>query len=206
MPSFFAFEGRITFPDRPYSSAVCRLVSAASRCRPFMPGRTPSCTSGNPSTVLRSSERTRPWHASAISKPPPSAAPWIAATIGFGDAAIFATASCPLRQRASAPAAVVTAFNISMSAPAIQVSGLPLTRTAALIFGFSATSVRARSRSAAMVARIVFTASPGTSYVSSATPSSRTAIEITGPSPLPFRALMLPPGPPRRRGRRPRRS
>jgi hypothetical protein len=105
----------------------------------------------------------RPWHASATSKPPPSAAPCTAATTGLGESTIFSTARWPARTIASASAAVRSVCSISMSAPAIQVSALPETRIAALIFGSLATWPKTRSKSAAKLALSVFTAAPGTS-------------------------------------------
>ena len=53
------------------------------RVTPPAPGSNPSWTSGNPTTALGSSTTIRWWQASAISRPPPSAAPLMAATTGL---------------------------------------------------------------------------------------------------------------------------
>ncbi len=72
-------------------------------------------------------------------------------------------AAWPVRQMASASAAVRAPSSMSMSAPAMKPSGLPETRTAALMAGSRATSAKMRSNSAAKLALSVFTGSPGTS-------------------------------------------
>ena len=53
------------------------------RTTPPPPGNSPNLTSGKPSLAFGSSTMTRWWAASAISRPPPSAAPLIAATTGL---------------------------------------------------------------------------------------------------------------------------
>ena len=217
-PSDAALRGRMFLPVRPCSSATWRPTFSARRWRPLAPGSRPSCTSGRPRTVFLSSESTRPWHASATSNPPPSAAPCRAATTGLARSAIFCMAAWPVRQRASASAAVCAASSMVRSAPAMKLSRLPETSTAALIVGSPTTSAKTRSKSAAKLALSVFTGSPGASYVMTATPSSRTRIESAEPVPGGLGAeppslaeaeaetpFMRPPGPRRRRGRRPRR-
>jgi len=82
-PSRRAFDARTDLPVRIKSSASAMPISRGSRCVPPAPGMSPSCTSGCPSCVLRSSVAMRYVQARATSRPPPSAAPWIAATIGL---------------------------------------------------------------------------------------------------------------------------
>ncbi len=72
-------------------------------------------------------------------------------------------AAWPVRQRASAAAAVVAAWSISMSAPAMKPEGLPEISTAALTAGSAATAAKLRSKSAAKLAGRVFTGAAGTS-------------------------------------------
>ena len=55
-------------------------IRRGSRCVPPAPGTTPSVTSGKPRTAPGAATRAR--QARAISKPPPSAAPLMAATAG----------------------------------------------------------------------------------------------------------------------------
>lgn len=53
------------------------------RVTPPPPGSRPSVTSGRPRTLPLTSAAIRWWQASAISRPPPSAAPLMAATTGL---------------------------------------------------------------------------------------------------------------------------
>ena len=53
------------------------------RVTPPPPGSRPRVTSGRPSSIFGSSTAIRWWHASVISRPPPSAVPLIAATTGL---------------------------------------------------------------------------------------------------------------------------
>ena len=118
------------------SSARGTPTRRGSRWVPPPPGRMPSLTSGRPRRALRSA--TRKWQAIAISSPPPSAVPWIAATNGLGDFSIIRRTSFVSGGRRGLP-------NSRMSAPAMKV--LPRqTRTAACISGSSATAGTAAAR------------------------------------------------------------
>ncbi len=160
------FRARLAFtfrPVSPRSSASARLVRSATRCSPSAPGSSPSCTSGRPTAVFPSSDATRPWQASASSKPPPRHGPWIAATIGFGNLASRSKPACALRHSASAAAAVLQPRSIVMSAPTMNESRLPEASTTAFREGSFSTSASACSSAAAVPSWRVFTGSPGRS-------------------------------------------
>ena len=69
------------------SSAPGTPISRGNRVEPPHAGMMPSFVSGNPILVTASGDATRQSHASATSYPPPTAAPWIAATVGIFSAA-----------------------------------------------------------------------------------------------------------------------
>ena len=70
------------------SSASDTPMSRGSRVQPPHAGMMPSFVSGRPIFVAASGVAMRQSHASAISQPPPSATPWIAATVGQGSSAM----------------------------------------------------------------------------------------------------------------------
>jgi len=70
------------------SSARGRPTRRGKHCVPPPAGSRPSCTSGSPMRTLGESAAMRQSHASASSKPPPSALPLIAATVVNGSAPI----------------------------------------------------------------------------------------------------------------------
>ena len=73
-------------PEVTRSIAAGTPASRGTRCVPPAPGMMPSVTSGRPTRA--SAVAIRPWAASAISKPPPSAVPWMAATTGLVESSI----------------------------------------------------------------------------------------------------------------------
>ncbi len=172
-PSRRALDGRTDLPVRMRSSASAIPISRGSRCVPPAPGMSPSCTSGCPSCVFRSSLATRYVHASATSRPPPSAGPWMAATIGlrFPSSSSRAMACCPPLESASASSRVLIRWSICTSAPAMNPSGLPLAKTMEVIAGSSAARRSNSSSSPWKSARSVLTGSPGTSISTTPTPS-----------------------------------
>jgi len=93
-------------------SAAAAPISRGARCVPPAPGSSPSFTSGRPSFAAGSS--TREVQPIATSRPPPSAAAWIAATVGFGQRSSSAITSCSVGETGGLP-------NSEMSAPAIKV-------------------------------------------------------------------------------------
>ena len=119
---------RATAPRRPSRCGRCAISSTAAatpvsrgrRCVPPAPGTMPSFTSGRPS--FASATAMRWWQPSAISSPPPSAAPLIAATTGLPLASISVdhlrqrrlghrrcrTRGCRRRRRNCVPAPVMT--------------------------------------------------------------------------------------------------
>ncbi len=96
----------------------------------------------------------------------------MAATTGFLAASSRSKPACALRDSASASAALFAAWIISMLAPAMKPSFLPLARTMAFT-ATSASSERTSSESSAPTScDRVFTGSPGTSRRQRATPPS----------------------------------
>ena len=81
MPSDSASPAADRCRPLPSLTAAAIAASRGRRCVPPAPGTMPSFTSGRPS--LPSAAAMRKWQPSAISSPPPSAAPLIAATTGF---------------------------------------------------------------------------------------------------------------------------
>src|SRR6267143_6529152 len=163
-PSLRAFWGRTDLPDRIRSS----------------------CTSGWPSCVFRSSVAIRYVAASASSRPPPRAGPWMAATTGFclPRSSRRCIACCAPRARAVASIAVFTRASISTSAPTMKLSRLADAITIAFTAESPASLPKTSSKSCWKVSRRVFTGSPGTSYRTVATPSgavSTRSAPILGP-------------------------
>src|SRR5262245_21499949 len=81
------------------SSAFVRPISRGIRCEPPKPGVIPRFDSVCP--IRAPSFRSRKWQAIAISQPPPSAWPLIAAMTGLGKRSIFRSTSLPKRMKAS---------------------------------------------------------------------------------------------------------
>ena len=114
--------GRIR-PPVMASSAAGTPISRGSRWVPPAPGTMPSVTSGKPMRVPGAASRT--WHPSATSQPPPSATPWIAATIGFSSASISSIRS----GRFGVPGGGVWS-NSLMSAPPLNILPSPVMTSA----------------------------------------------------------------------------
>ncbi len=138
-PSASASAAGIGSPVTIILSAFSGPTSRGRRCVPPAPGRRPSLTSGRPTRAVGAA--TRKWQASANSNPPPSAAPWIAATTGFGIASIAAMTS-------PSPGACGGLPNSVMSAPAKKVRPAQAMTTAS-----TDASSRARANAAASPAR-----------------------------------------------------
>ena len=103
-PAPCASAALIGVPETIISSAFTAPTRRGSRTVPPPPGRRPSFTSGRPSFAPASA--TRKWQPSASSSPPPSAVPWMAATVGLpmrlergdrGRADPAAAAACRIR-------------------------------------------------------------------------------------------------------------
>lgn len=116
------------------------LTTRGRRCVPPAPGSRPSLTSGRPSFAPCPS--TRAVQAIATSSPPPSAAAWIAATTGLGQASSSAIRSARVGATGGLP-------NSAISAPAIQ-----LRPSAAITSARTAASSVARRTASASAARI----------------------------------------------------
>ena len=83
-PSSRAAAGLNRFPDSStFSSPVVTPRRRTTRTTPPQPGSRPSPASGRPSSLPGTFATIRWWLASASSRPPPSAAPLIAATTGL---------------------------------------------------------------------------------------------------------------------------
>src|SRR5213593_660844 len=82
-----------------YSRALVRPMRRGSRCEPPKPGVMPRFDSVCPIRAV--SFTRRKWHAIAISQPPPSACPLIAAMTGFANRSIFRTTLFPKRMNVS---------------------------------------------------------------------------------------------------------
>ena len=162
---------------------------------PLAAGSKPNCTSGKPSTVFLSSLATIALHASASSKPPPSAGPSTAATNGFF-AFRFRSARASVPESSSASAARVIALSMSMFAPTTKLPFLPLESTAALICESRSTRSTAAKRSSPNFFVMVLSASFGSSSDTIATPSARNeilTIDFSAPSFSEICVLILPP-------------
>ena len=156
------------------SARTCRPVMIISLARdeptrrgsrwvPPPPGMTPSRISGTPN--LESSAPTRKSHASASSRPPPSAKPFTAAIVARGTAPSAPSAAAKFRPTASAP----MLSSSTMSAPAAKIRRPPHNTTAP---GGSSTNPAAAScncPSTAADSAFAF----GRSSCTSATPSGR---------------------------------
>src|SRR6266849_1974424 len=81
------------------SGALVRPMRRGSRCEPPKPGVMPRLDSVCPIRAV--SFTRRKWHAIAISQPPPSACPLIAAMTGFANRSIFRTTLFPKRMNVS---------------------------------------------------------------------------------------------------------
>ena len=212
-PSAFAFAGRTLLPVSARSMATRNPARAATRSIPFAAGMRPSFTSGRPITVFPSrcslsSVITMAWHASASSKPPPSAGPCIAATNGLSSDDNRTSASASSLAIRSASVANFIALSMSMFAPTTKLSFLPLTRTAAtMALSDSIRSIAAAS-SMPSLGVIVLSGARGSFKVTNATPPSITVTSTILPSLASSRgavdfpndwvtALILPPPRPR---------
>ena len=98
----FCFSGFVTIS----STAAAAPTRRGASWVPPQPGMIPRKTSGKPMwRTERARVRKSQW--SAISSPPPSAAPLIAASVGYGRSRIAAKASCPAFAAARASSGVV---------------------------------------------------------------------------------------------------
>mmetsp|Transcript_32815 Transcript_32815/g.83865 ORF Transcript_32815/g.83865 Transcript_32815/m.83865 type:complete len:289 (+) Transcript_32815:1540-2406(+) len=85
-PSFFAWAPFTGLEVSIISTAFFRPTRRGRRWVPPKPGMMPSCSSGSPRLVL--GPQMRALQAMATSRPPPSATPRMAATVGFGPASM----------------------------------------------------------------------------------------------------------------------
>ncbi len=127
MPSSIRFW-RIGFSTMNVT-AVCGPTSRGTSCVPPQPGMIPRKHSGAAKwrtavEIVRASQ----W--SAISTPPPTHAPLIAATVGYGSAAIRPKRTCPASLPSAASSRVARSGNSEMSAPAAKTNGLPVSTSA----------------------------------------------------------------------------
>ena len=104
-------------------SASTMPTMRTERTTPPAPGSRPSCTSGKPTTALGSSTITRWWVARQISRPPPSAAPLIAATTGLPSVSSRRSCALPSRTKPAISSAFsgVAVFRSLRSPPAKKV-------------------------------------------------------------------------------------
>ncbi len=112
MPNRNASQASAGLPERQNSSAFSGPIRRGSRWVPPAPANSPSVISGKPTLAVGIAMRK--WQPSATSKPPPSAVPWIAATIGFGDLSSATITCCNEGSSFGLP-------NSVMSAPAKKV-------------------------------------------------------------------------------------
>ncbi len=116
-PSAFASAAPTMRPVAAISAAATTPASRGRRCVPPAPGTMPSFTSGRPSFAACAAMRW--WQPSAISSPPPSAAPLIAATTGFSLASMWLI-SC------GSSGSAIGLPNSRMSAPPTKVLPAPV--------------------------------------------------------------------------------
>ncbi len=160
-PAFSARRASRARPVRIRSSATGSPIRRGSRTQPPNPGTIPSSTSGNPIWVRGSSLAIRESHASVNSAPPPRHTPSIAATVGTGRLASRPNAACARRISASACSRSVIDPIASMSAPAMNDPGLPLTTTTPVRSGRPVSEPSTDSRSASACWSSTFTRRSG---------------------------------------------
>ena len=107
------------------SSAAGSPISRGSFVVPPQAGKIPSLTSGSPICALGLSDITRQSQEMAISHPPPSAAPLIAATVTCGNFEKRWNVCWPKRVNSLASSALVACVNSVTSAPAMKIDGFP---------------------------------------------------------------------------------
>jgi hypothetical protein len=160
MPSAAAVSAETGSPVSIIAKAASGPIRRGRRCVPPAPGMIPSLISGRP--IRADGAATRPWQAIASSRPPPRAAPPIAATTGFGLASSRSRMSGRLGGRCGLP-------NSPISAP--PTNTLPsAARTTARTDASAMAFVRASSRAARSAAPSALTG--GLASVSTATPPS----------------------------------
>mmetsp|Transcript_43085 Transcript_43085/g.129382 ORF Transcript_43085/g.129382 Transcript_43085/m.129382 type:complete len:324 (-) Transcript_43085:373-1344(-) len=108
------------------STAFCRPTSRGSLCVPPNPGMIPSCSSGSPSRVP--GVHTRALQPMATSRPPPSATPLMAATVGLAPPS--STAQMASLIEPSMPPPPEPLRNCWMSKPGLKLLLEPMTTTA----------------------------------------------------------------------------
>ncbi len=117
----FCFSGLVTIS----STAAAAPTRRGASWVPPQPGMIPRKTSGKPMwRTERARVRKSQW--SAISRPPPRAAPLIAASVGYGRSRIAAKASWPALAPARASSGVLISGNSVRSAPTAKTNGLPV--------------------------------------------------------------------------------
>src|SRR5579862_1628670 len=181
-PSFSAWRPETVLPVRIRSSAAAMPISRGSRVEPPQAGTIPRRTSGSPMRVSARSLATRQVEASAISVPPPSATPRMAATVGKGSSAQAPNSRCQTREPASASTGSVTRAISSTSAPAMKLPGLPDSSTRQPMSRRAPSSSSTRSSSASAGRPKTLTFLSGRSKVSVArrsAPTSKRKMEAT---------------------------
>ena len=111
------------------------------RATPPPPGSRPSVTSGKPTTAPGTSAMIRWWQASVISRPPPSAAPLMAATTGLPSvSSLRRSALTPSTVLKASPAFSGPSLIMPLRSPPAKKVFLALVMTTPVIESFSATS------------------------------------------------------------------
>ncbi len=182
MPSDSASSADTMRPLAIKSTAAAMPVRRGRRCVPPAPGTMPSFTSGSPSFAV--ADAMRKWQASAISQPPPSAAPLIAATTGFSLCSIRSITCGNVGSAIGAP-------NSRMSAPPTKFCPAPVMTTALISSDAAACSIAAKSP-ARMSADAALTG--GLSIVTTSTPSVATPETVSENFRLTSSILCLPQG------------
>ncbi len=180
-PARFARFASSVLPPRMTSSAAGSPAMRGSREQPPHAGRMPSLISGKPIWVFFESDASRQSIASAVSHPPPTQAPSMAATVGYGRFASFPKTRWPNRTPSATRAGSAVAISVT-SAPAMKMSGFEETRTSAFKSVRFARSSRKPSSSLMTEAEYLFTFSPGVSKKTMPSPSGSTARRNEGPA------------------------
>ncbi len=175
-PMARALATGMSAPSPQICMACCSPTRRSSRCVPPPPGSRPSLTSGWPSLSPGSSRAMRAWQASAISKPPPRAWPFSAATTGLPCVSsarrIFFSAIEPSKGSSG----LVQVTSRSRSAPA-QKSALPLVRIMPLTAG-SAILAGNSDRPCTSASASTFIGRPGRFIVATRMPSLPSSVVI----------------------------
>ncbi len=144
-----------------------------SRTVPPPPGKRPSLTSGWPIFNFGSSIAMRAWQASAISRPPPSAWPLIAATTGLPCSSSWRRTFFIAIEPSKGSSGLVH-FDMRSRSPPAQKSALPLVRIMPLAAG-SASLSTAAARPSINTSPTTFIGRPGRFIVATRMPSPPTS-------------------------------